>query len=453
MNTEPQKRNILVIDDDVSLGRVIFYELKQRGFTATTAQSGEEGLQLYQKQDFDAVLTDMRMEGKSGLDVLREVLAINPDEVVIIMTAYGTMDNAMKAVKIGAADYITKPFATDQLAFVIEKALRMKSLEESTANLRQQVLERSRFENLVGESKAMEEVFKTAEKVALSDAPVLVLGETGTGKEELAKAIHHNGYRSEEPFVPVNCGSIPENLIESELFGHEKGAFTGADRRHIGSFEQANGGTVFLDEIAELPLQVQVKLLRVLQEHQIQRVGGEQIIDLDIRIIAATNQDLREMVENGTFREDLYYRLNVVSITMPPLRNRNGDIDMLAEHFLIELSEGQQVRLSDEVYELFHRYPFPGNVRELRNAIQRALVMNDGEEIQVDDLPSHIRNQQDDTSDKQLDLHNMTLEEIERSAIMQALEQTGGNQTQAAKRLGIPRHVLIYRLKKYDIEV
>ncbi|MBS1270957.1 MAG: Regulatory protein AtoC [Candidatus Marinimicrobia bacterium] len=283
--------------------------------------------------------------------------------------------------------------------------------------------------------------------------PVLVLGETGTGKEELAKAIHHNGYRSEEPFVPVNCGSIPENLIESELFGHEKGAFTGADRRHIGSFEQANGGTVFLDEIAELPLHVQVKLLRVLQGHQIQRVGGEQIIDLDIRIIAATNQDLQEMVENGTFREDLFYRLNVVSITMPPLRNRNGDIDLLAEHFLNELSDGQQVCLSDEVYDLFHRYPFPGNVRELRNAIQRALVMNDGEKIQVDDLPSHIRNHQNETPGKQLDLHNMTLEEIERSAIMQALEQTGGNQTQAAKRLGIPRHVLIYRLKKYDIEV
>ena len=453
MNNETTNRNILVIDDDVSLGRVIYYELKQRGFSATTVQSGAEGLQLYQEQDFDAVLTDMRMEGMSGMDVLREVLAINPDEVVIIMTAYGTMDNAMKAVKIGAADYITKPFATDQLAFVIEKALRMKSLEESTANLRQQVLERSRFENLVGESKAMEEVFKTAEKVALSDAPVLVLGETGTGKEELAKAIHHNGYRSDQPFVPVNCGSIPENLIESELFGHEKGAFTGADRRHIGSFEQANGGTVFLDEIAELPLQVQVKLLRVLQEHQIQRVGGEQVLDLDIRVIAATNQDLREMVDNGHFREDLYYRLNVVSITMPPLRSRNGDIELLAEHFLNELSKGEQVRLSDEVYDLFHRYPFPGNVRELRNAIQRALVMNDGDEIKVEDLPSHIRTRQGETSDKQLDFHNMTLEEIERSAILQALEKTNGNQTQAAKRLGIPRHVLIYRLKKYDIEV
>ncbi len=450
--TEQKNTSVLVIDDDVSLGRVIFYELKQRGFQVTSVQSGEAGLEEYRKQHFDVVLTDLRMDGLSGMDVLRQLLEVDPEAIVIIMTAYGTMDNAMKAVKLGAADYITKPFATDQLAFVVEKSLRMKSLEESTANLRQQVLDRSRFENMIGESKAMEEVYRTAEKVALSDAPVLLLGETGTGKEELAKAIHHNGYRSGNPFVPVNCGSIPENLMESELFGHEKGAFTGADRRHIGSFEQANGGTIFLDEIAELPHQVQVKLLRVLQEHAIQRVGGEEVIELDLRVIAATNQDLEKMMEEGTFREDLYYRLNVVSITLPPLRNRNGDIDLLAEHFLNEFAENTRLRISDEVYDLLHNYSFPGNVRELRNAIQRAAVMVEDDEIRVEDLPAQIRNYSTKRSGDDPDFRDMTLEEIERKAITDALERTGGNQTQAAKRLGIPRHVLIYRLKKYGIE-
>ena len=451
MSNKNSNPKILVIDDDVSLGRVIYFELQQRGYEVETAKSGEEGLQLFHEQQFDAILTDLRMEGMSGMDVLNAIIQEDPDAVVIIMTAFGTMDDAMKAVRLGAADYITKPFATDQLAFVIEKALRVKNLEQSTVNLRQQVLEQSRFENMVGNSEPMKEVYKTAEKVAISNAPVLILGETGTGKEELAKAIHFNSPRSEVPFIPVNCGSIPEKLMESELFGHEKGAFTGADRRHIGSFEQADGGTIFLDEIAELPLNVQVKLLRVLQEHEIMRVGGEEQIELNIRVIAATNQDITQLVEEGIFREDLYYRLNVVSITMPPLRERDGDIDLLAEHFLNEFDEAKQLRISDEVYDVFRKYQFPGNVRELRNAVQRAVVMADGDEITVQDLPTQMRGKQE--SDKSyFNLSEMTLNELERKAIVQALKQTNGNQTQAAKRLGIPRHVLIYRLKKFDIK-
>ncbi len=451
MSNSHTKPKILVIDDDVSLGRVIYFELQQRGYEVETAKSGQEGLQLFHDQNFDAILTDLRMEGMTGMDVLNAIVQEDPDAVVIIMTAFGTMDDAMKAVRLGAADYITKPFATDQLAFVIEKALKVKNLEQSTVNLRQQVLEQSRFENMVGESAPMKEVYKTAEKVAISDAPVLILGETGTGKEELAKAIHFNSHRSGEPFIPVNCGSIPEKLMESELFGHEKGAFTGADRRHIGSFEQADGGTIFLDEIAELPLNVQVKLLRVLQEHEIMRVGGEERMELNIRVIAATNQDVTRLVEDGIFREDLYYRLNVVSITMPPLRERNGDIDLLAEHFLNEFDQSKRLRISDEVYELFRNYNFPGNVRELRNAIQRAVVMSDGEEITVQDLPAQMRGKRE-SEPSNLNLSDMTLNELERKAIVQALRQTNGNQTQAAKRLGIPRHVLIYRLKKFDIE-
>ncbi len=451
MSNSHTKPKILVIDDDVSLGRVIYFELQQRGYEVETAKSGQEGLQLFHGQNFDAILTDLRMEGMTGMDVLNAIVQEDPDAVVIIMTAFGTMDDAMKAVRLGAADYITKPFATDQLAFVIEKALKVKNLEQSTVNLRQQVLEQSRFENMVGESAPMKEVYKTAEKVAISDAPVLILGETGTGKEELAKAIHFNSHRSGEPFIPVNCGSIPEKLMESELFGHEKGAFTGADRRHIGSFEQADGGTIFLDEIAELPLNVQVKLLRVLQEHEIMRVGGEERMELNIRVIAATNQDVTRLVEDGIFREDLYYRLNVVSITMPPLRERNGDIDLLAEHFLNEFDQSKRLRISDEVYELFRNYNFPGNVRELRNAIQRAVVMSDGEEITVQDLPAQMRGKRE-SEPSNLNLSDMTLNELERKAIVQALRQTNGNQTQAAKRLGIPRHVLIYRLKKFDIE-
>lgn len=451
MAGENNQAKILVIDDDVSLARVIYFELKQRGYKVETANSGQAGLDLFEKEHFDAVLTDLRMEGMDGMDVLRAVQDVAPETIVIIMTAYGTMDHAMKAVKLGAADYVTKPFATDQLAFVIEKSLRMRELEESTVNLRQQVVDQSRFANLVGESVPMKEVFRTAEKVALSGAPVLILGETGTGKEELARAIHNNSRRVEQNFVPVNCGAIPEHLMESELFGHEKGAFTGADRRHIGSFEQADGGTVFLDEIAELPPPVQVKLLRVLQEHQIMRVGGEEVLDLDIRIIAATNQDLRTMMEENLFREDLYYRLNVVNITMPPLRDRDRDVDLLAEHFLRTFVPDRKIRLSDHVYERLHHCDFPGNVRELRNAIQRAVVMVEGEQIQVEDLPPQLREAGDSNRSKAVEFSGMSLEEIERKAIRQALERNDGNQTQAARDLGIPRHVLIYRMKKYSI--
>ncbi len=442
---------ILVIDDDVSLARVIYFELKQRGYQVDTANSGQTGLEQFEKEPFDVVLTDLRMEGLSGMDVLKQIMADVPETTVIMMTAYGTMDDAMKAVKFGAADYLTKPFATDQLAFVIEKSLRIRHLEESNVNLRQQMLDRSRFDNLIGESPPMQEVYRTAEKVAVSDAPVLLLGETGTGKEELAKAIHNNSRRVENNFVPVNCGSIPETLMESELFGHEKGAFTGADRRHIGSFEQANRGTIFLDEIAELPLHVQVKLLRVLQEHDIRRVGGEETIALNIRIIAATNQDLQSLVEEGLFRKDLYYRLNVVSITLPPLRDRGEDIDLLAEYFLQEFAGGSSFRMGDVVYERLHSYEFPGNVRELRNAMQRAVVMAEDSEITINDLPPQIRDAHQTRSESPIDFRGFTLEEIERNAIQQALSRNEGNQSQAARDLVIPRHVLIYRMQKYGL--
>ncbi len=443
---------ILVIDDDFSLGRVIYYELRERGFSVETARSGEAGLELFNRQSFDAVLTDLRMKGIAGMEVLKTVLQNDPNAIVIIMTAFGTMDDAMKAVRFGAADYITKPFATDQLAFVIEKALRIKRLEQSAINLRQQVMKQTRFENLIGASQPMQTVYKMAQKVALSDAPVLVLGETGTGKEELAKAIHNNGLRSDGPFVPVNCGSIPEHLIESELFGHEKGAFTGAIRRHSGSFEQADNGTIFLDEVAELPLLIQVKLLRVLQEHEIQRLGSENRIYLNLRVTAATNQDLNQMVADGVFREDLYYRLNVVNITLPPLRERGSDIDLLADHFLNEFDKSHQLRFTEEVYERFRTYDFPGNVRELQNAVQRAVVMAEKETITLQDLPPKIRTSLSGQTTQPVNLSQMTLDEVERLAIRQALEQTNGNQTQAANRLGIPRHVLLYRLKKYGID-
>ena len=451
MTDDTAKANILVIDDDVSLARVIYFELKQRGYSVTTANSGQEGLHLFEKAQFDVVLTDLRMKEMDGMDVLKQILAVAPEALVIIMTAYGTMDNAMQAVKLGATDYVTKPFATDQLAFVIEKALRVRTLENSNANLRQQVLDRSRFENLIGESPPMQAVYRMAEKVAASDTPVLILGETGTGKEELARAIHTNSRRADGHFIPVNCGAIPESLMESELFGHEKGAFTGADRRHIGSFEQANGGTIFLDEVAELPPHVQVKLLRVLQQYEIQRLGGESPVTLDIRVIAATNQDLPGLVDDGLFREDLFYRLNVVSITMPPLRDRNGDIDLLAEFFMKEFAEGQSMQIAGEVYDLLHTYPFPGNVRELRNAIQRALVLAETGEITINDLPPQMRNVEQHTSGDSLDFSDLSLEDIERRAILQALERHDGNQTRAAKSLDIPRHVLIYRMKKYGI--
>jgi len=449
MTENRSQSKILVIDDDVSLARVIYYELKQRGYQVDTANSGQEGLDKWENTHYDVVLTDLRMEGLTGMDVLKQILAANPDAIVIIITAYGTMDDAMKAVKIGAYDYLTKPFSPDQVAFVIEKSLRLRRLEETNVNLRQQVMERSRFDNLIGDSEPMQEIYRTAEKVAASNAPVLILGETGTGKEELAKAIHYNSLRNEERFVPVNCGSIPVMLLESELFGHEQGAFTGAKRRHIGSFEQANGGTIFLDEIAELPLHVQVKLLRVLQEQEIRRLGGEETIHLNLRVLAATNQDLKTLVQEDLFREDLYYRLNVVNITMPPLRIRGKDIDLLAEYFVREFSGSRNFQIGEEVYERLHSYPFPGNVRELRNAMQRAVVMAEGDDITLQSLPPQIQSPEHELANGKLHLDGMTLEEIERTAILQALNKTDGNQSQAARELGIPRHVLIYRMKKF----
>lgn len=441
------EQKILLIDDDPGLSRVLEQQLADEGFAVRAAKDGESGLTLFEKQDFDIVISDLAMPGMNGLDVLRTIRKRDAEVIFILITAYGTVDDAITACRAGADDFLTKPFGIEQLRFVIEKAVRFRALERENLALRTQVQSESGLENMIGRSAAMQQVFQKIRKVAPSDATVLILGESGTGKELCARAIHALGLRKSGPFIPVDCTAIPENLMESELFGHVKGAFTGATKDRSGKFVQARGGTLFLDEIAELRSDLQAKLLRVLQERKIQPVGSNRIIDVDVRIIAATNQDLSRAVKEGAFRQDLYYRLAVIELQLPSLRERIEDIPLLIDHFVQKHGKGQSWIVEPAFCRMLSRRDWPGNVRELENAVQRALVLAEHGRLTPDDLilpessPGHAS--ADEAG---------TLEAIEKNAILRALDQTGGNQTRAAKILGIPRHVLIYRMKKWQID-
>ncbi len=454
------RKTLLLIDDDDSLRRVTEFTLHEAGYRVVTATNGEEGLKFFELETPEVVITDIQMPGISGYEVLKRVKEQRPATLVIVITAFGTLEQAVEAMKLGAYDYITKPFSRDELRLVVDKAFSYRGLQEENLRLREELTDRVDFTNLIGISDEMQQVFDMVRRVAPSETTVLITGESGTGKEliaraihhgserrERARAIHHGSERRERPFIPVNCAAIPSELLESELFGHLKGAFTGAVKDRKGKFELADGGTLFLDEVGELPVELQPKLLRALQEREIEPVGGA-TRKVDVRVVAATNVDIETALEEGNFREDLYYRLAVIPVDLPPLRARRTDVSLLVRHFLKKHGGVVELEVAGEALAALETYNWPGNVRELENAVERMIVLRRGERIELVDLPPKIREQDRPTVCGVLNLpsEGYPLEELEKEAVMQALRQCGGNQTRAAAFLHIPRHTLIYRM-------
>lgn len=446
-------QRILIIDDDASLRRVLEYNLDEEGYDVFAAASGEDGMRLFEERQPALVVTDLKMPGMSGFDVLRQVKERSPDVLVIVITAFGAVETAVEAMRAGAYDYITKPFNREALKLTVRKALAYTGLSNENRRLKEELAERFDFRNIVGISDKMQGIFDIVRRVADTEATVLITGESGTGKELVAKALHSLSSRRNGPFVPVNCAAIPRDLLESELFGHLKGAFTGAVKDRAGKFQMADGGTLFLDEVGELPVDLQAKLLRALQEREVSPVGGEVPQKVDVRVLAATNAELDKAIEEGRFREDLYYRLAVIPIHLPALRERREDIPLLVRHFAARHG-GEQVRFNDRVLQILREFSWPGNVRELENTVERLLILRRGDVIEPEDLPAQIgRKRPAVAGTKVLNLpdEGYSLEDLEREAVMEALERTNWNQTAAARFLRIPRHTLLYRMEKYHI--
>lgn len=449
--------SILIIDDEETQRSILKGYLEKKGYKIYSASSGTEGIDLIRRNMIDIVLSDYKMPDKTGLEVLETVKEINPEISFVILTAYGTIENAVKAMRLGAFDYISKPVDLDELDLLLERIIENKNLKSEILLLKNQLKEKFKIDSFISQSPKMEEVLSIAARSADSKATVLITGESGTGKEVLAKAIHYASSRKDKPFVAVNIPALPETLLESELFGHEKGAFTGADKAKKGRFELADSGTIFLDEIGDIPLNLQVKLLRVLQEHQIERVGSVENINIDVRIIAATHQNLEQKIKDGSFREDLYYRLNIVSLYLPPLRERKEDILPLIDHFVEKYSKEnnkKKLSLSKEAVDLLIKYNFPGNVRELENAIERAVVLCRSDVITVNDLPNVIKGFK---AEKEIVTNENTslieqVEALEKKLIFDALSKTNGNQSQAGRMLGLTERNLRYKMQKYEIK-
>jgi len=445
---------ILFVDDDRAGREVALFNLRKAGYRVTAASDGQEGLSLFSPEKFDLVITDVKMPGISGIDLLRRIRSLAPDTPVLVITAFGNVETAVEAMKAGAYDFIGKPFNKDQLLHSVDKALERKRLASEVRDLR---IRASGVEReIVSVSAAMKRALEIADRVAASEASVLITGESGTGKEAVARRIHVRSSRAEGAFVAVNCAAIPGELLESELFGHAKGAFTGAVRDRLGRFRQADGGTLFLDEVGEIPLGLQAKLLRALQERIVDVVGGDKPVPVDVRILAATNRDLHERIGEGSFREDLYYRLNVVEVQVPPLRERPEDIPPLVAHFMADLAPDREVEVPDPVLEELKRRPWPGNVRELKNACERMVILCRGREVSAADLPPPPPRQRGEAAfDGEdwpvLPAEGLSLVDLEKRVIERALRLKGGNITQAAAFLRIPRHILVYRIEKYGI--
>jgi len=451
-------KRILVAEDEQTLREGIVSALQERGWQVSEAADGAQAIAQVEEEVFDMVVTDLKMPDASGLDVLRRCKMLNENTVALVMTAFGTVESAVEAMKAGAYDYVVKPFDLEELEMKIERALEHRRL---LAKL--QVYDREavvpRFENIVGESRPMKEIFRTIEKVARSNATVLVLGETGVGKELVAEAIHRNSSRADRPFVKMNCAALHENLLESELFGHERGAYTGAERQRIGRFELANEGTLFLDEIGNMTPSTQAKVLRVLQEREFERLGGNRTIKVDVRLVAATNRDLEDAITRGEFREDLYYRLNVVSVKVPPLRERKEDIVPLAQHFIQRYAAELQkdVRgMEPGAVRALKRHTWPGNIRELENTVERAVLMCEGQYLGQDDLNLIPGGRGEDDNVTSLNLRlpptGIRLEDLEKQAILEALRINNWIQKDAARFLGISSRVMNYKVAKYEIK-
>jgi len=443
---------ILLIDDDESLRRVTEYNLSEAGFDLITAGSGREGLDLFSRNDPDLVITDVKLGDMDGLEVLAAIKREAPEIPVIVITAFGSIEMAVKAMHEGAFNFITKPFDRETLRLSCTKALELTSLRSQKRHLAAEIDRLTGTSGMETANSAMAELLETALKVAGSEATVLVTGESGTGKEVLARLVHQHSPRREGPMVAVNCTAIPDNLIESELFGHVKGAFTGAISNRKGRFQTAAQGTLFLDEIGELKMDMQAKLLRAIQEREVEPVGSDRSEKVDVRIIAATNKDLHEEVAKGRFREDLYYRLSVIPLHIPPLRERREDIPALANHFLKKLGAPRGVRFSDKAMSLMKKYDWPGNIRELQNSVERCLILRKANIIEPADISLPTAKTSDAPVIPEIPPEGLSLEEIEKGLILKALEKSNGNRSQAARLLKIPRHVLIYRLEKFNIE-
>jgi two-component system NtrC family response regulator len=448
--------SILVVDDDDNLRRVIEYQLSEERFLVSSAPSAAAALEALRDRPVNLLITDVLMPGMSGIELLERVRILHPDTAVIVITAHGDVAKAVRAMQMGALDFLEKPFGRERLLVSVRRALEFAGLRDENRRLRALVQKEESFEEIIGSSDALRNAMSDLRRAADSDATLLLLGESGTGKELAARAIHLHSRRKEGPFVVVNCGAIPESLIESELFGHRRGAFTGATEDRRGKFELASGGTVFLDEVAELPSPLQPKLLRVLQEGEVDKIGAGEPVRVDCRIVAATHHDLEARVREGSFREDLWYRLNVVPLRMPALRERIEDIPVLAEHFLLEHSRrhGRPVpRLLPEVFDRFERYDWPGNVRELANVLERLVVLGEEETIAVEDLPEALRRDLPRFGGARVEIPagGIVLEDLEKGLIEEALRRCGGNQSAASRFLGISRQTLLYRMQKFGL--
>lgn len=449
-----QKGSVLVVDDDQEMRELLSDLLREEGYQSESVQSGEEALQILERKEVDLLISDLRMQGISGLDLLQGAKAIRPQQAMIIITAFGTVKTAIEAMKRGAIDYIIKPFKSEHLLLVAQKAFERIHLHQEVMRLREVVSAPYQFSNIIGKSKPMQDIFRLIRRVTESTVNIAITGESGTGKEQVAKAIHYNSPRKEKPFIAVDCAAIPEMLLESELFGHERGAFTDAKFEKKGLFEIAHGGTIFLDEIGEMPLSLQPKLLRIIQEKKVRRVGATHTFSVDIRIISATNKDLLESVKAKQFRDDLYYRLNVLQIDLPPLRNRREDIPLLAGHFLRKYVAEQHKNIfdfSEAAMKLLLNYSWPGNVRELENAIERVVTLAEDTTITIADFPPIMRKQHEDLCMLDQALGKMSpLAVLEREYVWQVLQRLDGNKSKAAEVLQIDRKTLYKKIKDYE---